>query len=36
VCHAVRPPGAKVTSVERSLAGSGASMIGSCMTVPEK
>ena len=34
VCQWVRAPGSKRTSPERSRAGSGASMIGSCQTVP--
>src|SRR5262249_20318082 len=34
VCHAVRAPGSKLTRPARMRAGSGASMIGSCHTVP--
>ena len=36
VCQAVRAPGSKRTQAERSSAGSGAWMIGSCHTVPVK
>ncbi len=36
VCQTVRAPGSKVTRYERSRAGSGASMIRSCRTVPVK
>ena len=36
VCHAVRAPGSNVTLALRTRAGSGASMIGSIRTVPEK
>src|SRR5260370_38599474 len=34
VCHAVRAPGSKLTRAARMRAGAGASMIGSCHTVP--
>jgi len=34
VCHAVRAPGSKLTRADRMRAGAGASMIGSCQTVP--
>ena len=34
VCQAVRAPGSKLTRAERTRAGPGASMIGSCQTVP--
>src|SRR5947209_5634176 len=36
VCHAVRAPGSKVTRATRIRAGAGASIIGSCQTVPVK
>src|ERR1700746_683866 len=36
VCQAVRAPGSKRTKPERTRAGAGASMIGSCHTVPVK
>src|SRR5215212_7771823 len=36
VCHAVRAPGSKVTRFARIRAGGGASMMGSCHTVPVK
>jgi hypothetical protein len=34
VCQAVRAPGSKVTTFDFNSAGSGASMTGSCQTVP--
>ena len=36
VCHAVRAPGSKATFKARTLAGSAASIMGSCHTVPVK
>jgi hypothetical protein len=36
LCQAVRAPGSKRTSAERTRAGAGVSIIGSCHTVPVK
>ena len=36
MCQAVRAPGSKLTRPERTRAGAGASMIGSCQTMPVK